>query len=112
MSVYEIIGLVLGSAGAVEIIRWLATSKKTKADTENTEANTDISVSEAYRKMVETLMEPLRKRVDELEIKTGEQEKEIVRLNKRIKNLYIGIGKLIDQIVKHGEEPCWEPEDE
>ena len=109
MSVIEIIGLVLGSAATVEIIRWAASFRKTKAETKRAETETDISV---YKEMVGTLMEPLKKRVDELEARTCEQEQEITHLQKRVQNLYAGIRKLIDQIVDLGGEPCWEPKDE
>lgn len=112
MSVYEIIGLVLGSAATVEIIRWLSMSRKTSAETSDVITKTDISLSEAYKGMVEALLEPLRKRVTELEARTIEQEREIVHLQVRLKRLSIGVRKLIDQVVTMGGSPCWEPDDD
>jgi Na+/glutamate symporter len=59
----------------------------------------------------EKLANKMELRVDKLELVVEKQEKKINRYGKRIIYLTNGIGILVDQIIRDGNQPCWEPND-
>jgi uncharacterized protein YlxW (UPF0749 family) len=96
---------------------WLAgwwQQRKTQAEAESAEAD----ANEVIRKTVMSLIEPLNKRIKDLQSEVNGLRKEVDQLGRRNKSLWRYIEKLLDvikryrqQLIDHAITPCVEPPD-
>ena len=94
-AIIGVIGIVIGG-----VIVYFTGRKKNNAD-----------AAEAITNAATVLLDPLTRRVDELEAKIKLQNEKIDRYGRRVIVLMRGIERLITQIAELGHIPVWTPDE-
>lgn len=81
-------------------LQWRTNKQRTAKENLADDAGAADDISSAWKKFVDTAMEPLRARIVELETKVGQMTREI-------KDLSAGVDALVAQVEKHDDIPVY-----
>lgn len=104
----SLISLVLSLVTLLGLLYGLITAAKNNRKTDAEARKTDAEREEVLSNIALALIEPLEKKVKDLEKALAQCE---VAMEGRVKSLLIGIRKLTKQLREHDIEPAWEPKE-